>query len=120
MKLTRKFDISITVFLLNEKHTIQTYQGEYRNLMALLYDKFYMEDFGECKGIGRCGTCHIHILNDAELVNKENAGNENTTLAKMDCVQWNSRLACQIIIDQKLDGVQVKVESSRLVMNDED
>lgn len=46
--------------------------------MALLYDKFYMEDFGECKGIGRCGTCHIHILNDAgELVNKENASNEN-------------------------------------------
>jgi 2Fe-2S ferredoxin len=109
MKLTRKFGISITVFLLNEKHTILTYQGEYRNLMALLYDKFCMDDFGECKGIGRCGTCHVHILNNTgELLNKSN-GNENTTLGKMDCVQWNSRLACQIIIDKALDGLHIEV-----------
>lgn len=85
-----------------------TYQGEYRNLMALLYDKFYIEDFGECKGIGRCGTCHIHILNHSEeLLNK--VGNETTTLNKMDFVDSNSRLACQIMIDKKLHGLQIEV-----------
>lgn len=110
--MSRKFDISITVFLDNKKHTVQTYQGEYRNLMALLYDKFYVEDFGECKGIGRCGTCHVHILNNTgELLNKSN-GNENTTLGKMDYVQWNSRLACQIFIDKQLDGLQLEVSSN--------
>ncbi|MBL7840166.1 MAG: 2Fe-2S iron-sulfur cluster-binding protein [Cyclobacteriaceae bacterium] len=112
MKIRREFDISFTVFLQTEKHTIVTYQGEYRNLMALLYDKFYIEDFGECKGIGRCGTCHIHILNSVDLIlSKAKAGNENTTLGKMNCVQWNSRLACQIIIDKNLDGVQIEFET---------
>lgn len=112
MKIRREFDISFTVFLQTEKHTIVTYQGEYRNLMALLYDKFYIEDFGECKGIGRCGTCHIHILNSVDLIlSKAKAGNENTTLGKMNCVQWNSRLACQIMIDKSLDGVQIEFET---------
>ena len=112
MKIRREFDISFTVFLQTEKHTIVTYQGEYRNLMALLYDKFYIEDFGECKGIGRYGTCHIHILNSVDLIlSKAKAGNENTTLGKMNCVQWNSRLACQIIIDKNLDGVQIEFET---------
>ena len=112
MKVRHVFDIHIIVFLQNEKHTILTYQGEYRNLMALLNDKFYIDDFGECKGIGRCGTCHIHILNSVDLIlSKAKAGNENTTLGKMNCVQWNSRLACQIIIDKNLDGVQIEFET---------
>lgn len=112
MKVRHVFDIHIIVFLQNEKHTILTYQGEYRNLMALLNDKFYIDDFGECKGIDRCGTCHIHILNNIDVAsNKANASNENATLGKMNCVQWNSRLACQIMIDKSLDGVQIEFET---------
>ena len=90
MNVGRKFDISITVFLKGEKHSIATYQGEYRNLMALLYDKLFVDDFGECKGIGRCGTCHIHILDGRrEWLKRE--GNEPTTLSKMDLVYPESR-----------------------------
>lgn len=108
MNVGRKFDIGITVFLKGEKHAIATYQGEYRNLMALLYDKFFVEDFGECKGIGRCGTCHVHILDGKkEWLKRE--GNEPATLSKMDLVGPNSRLACQIMIDEKLDGLRIEV-----------
>lgn len=78
--------------------------------MALLYDKFYIQDFGECKGTGRCGTCHILILdNEGELLSKE--GNENTTLNKMTFAQPNSRLACQVIVDSKLHGLRIEVVS---------
>jgi 2Fe-2S ferredoxin len=45
-----------------EKYELQTYAYEYRNLMALLFDKIYIEDFGECKGMGRCGTCAVKIV----------------------------------------------------------
>ena len=101
-------DIGITVLINGEKHSIMTRRGEYRNLMMLLYDKFYVEDFGECKGTGRCGTCHIHILNPiGELLNKE--GNETTTLQRMGPVSVNSRLACQILIDEKLNGLKIEV-----------
>lgn len=104
----RKFDIGITVFLNGEKHVIATYRGEYRNLMALLYDKFFIEDFGECKGVGRCGTCHVYIL-DGKKEWLEMEGNEPATLSKMDSVRPNSRLACQIMIDEKLHGLRIEV-----------
>lgn len=108
--MSRTCDISITVFLDSKKHTVLTYQGEYRNLMALLYDKFYLEDFGECKGIGRCGTCHVRILNLSDKLFLKQ-GNELTTLNKMEVVFQNSRLACQINVDEGFDGVQIQLIS---------
>ena len=108
MDACRKLDIALTVLISGETYSIMTRRGEYRNLMTLLYDKFYVEDFGECKGTGRCGTCHIHILNPKEeLLNKE--GNEITTLQRMGPVTANSRLACQILIDEKLNGLHIEI-----------
>jgi ferredoxin, 2Fe-2S len=40
-----------------ESYAIETYHGEYRNLMQLISDKIFIEGFGECKGMGRCGIC---------------------------------------------------------------
>ncbi|HEX5169635.1 MAG TPA: 2Fe-2S iron-sulfur cluster-binding protein [Cyclobacteriaceae bacterium] len=88
-----------------------TRRAEYRNLMALLYDKLYIDGFGECKGTGRCGTCHIHIINDTNDP-LQRVGNEATTLAKMDSASPNSRLACQMMIDKSLDGLQIEVISN--------
>ena len=80
---------------------VSTFRNEYRNLMALLYDKFYFDGFGDCKGIGRCGTCHIKIENGpADLLLR--SGNEDTTLGKMENVSSNSRLSCQILITEAL------------------
>ena len=88
----------------------RAYPYEYRSLMGLIYDKIYIENFGECKGIGRCGTCHVHILSHhPDLLTRE--GNENTTLGKMPAIVRNSRLACQIVIDQSVDGLWVEVMS---------
>lgn len=100
--------ISFKVTIHEEEHFVETYRGEYRNLMMLLYDKFFMEDFGECKGIGRCGTCHVRIMDyRGELLNME--GNERTTFSKMENIKINSRLSCQILIDERIDGLQFEV-----------
>ena len=58
----QKPDISFTIIGEDEEHAIKTYTGEYRNLMALITDKMYVEDCGECKGMGRCGTCGMEIV----------------------------------------------------------
>ncbi len=55
-------DIFIKVLIGDEELQLETYTHEYRNLMMLLFDKIYLEDFGECKGMGRCGTCMIEIV----------------------------------------------------------
>ena len=107
--MDRKSDIIITVLVNGEIHRVTTYRGEYRNLMILLYDKFYLEDFGECKGVGRCGTCHINVLNPASAAMLGKAGNETTTLLRTGVANANSRLACQIMIDENLNGLRVEV-----------
>jgi 2Fe-2S ferredoxin len=110
----RTTDKALVVYVTidGREHVFHTYPGEYRNLMMLIYDKVYIENFGECKGIGRCGTCHVHVLNRPDLLQRQ--GNENTTLGKMSGTADNSRLACHIVLHAALDGLKVEL------VNDED
>ena len=100
--------IRVVVIMNSEEYILETFPHEYRNLMMLICDRMYPEDFGECKGIGRCGTCHIQISNDnGEL--RRIWGNETATLSKTAFVRESSRLACHIPIDEKLDGVVIRL-----------
>lgn len=106
---TRTHDIAITIFYLGEKHCISTYEGEYRNLMHLITDKILVEDFGDCKGMCRCGTCLVEMTglqgesaimerDEASIIRKLGAGNEST------------RLACQILIDENLQHAAIGIK----------
>src|SRR5690606_16031965 len=89
-------------------HELVTYPYAYRRLMALIYDTIFIDDFGDCKGIGRCGTCHVHILEgDETLLHRQ--GNEITTLNKMPATEIYSRLSCNIEITEKLNGATIRV-----------
>lgn len=108
--LSSQRHINIVVFIDGQKFHVTTYQGEYRSLMVLLYDKFYLDGFGECKGTGRCGTCHIRVLSSNGQL-PSNVGNEITTLSKMISANNHSRLSCQMILDETMDGLVVEVVS---------
>jgi ferredoxin, 2Fe-2S len=104
----RKCDIELFVKCEGKDYTFLTYTNEYRSLMTLIYDKIYVENFGDCKGIGRCGTCHVHLLDyEGELLKRE--GNEQSTLDKMPVTERSSRLSCQILIDEKINGLRMEV-----------
>ena len=79
--------------------------------MVLINEKIYVEDFGECKGIGRCGTCLIEIETVRPLPPSER--NELSTLAKCAVQKPGLRLACQIMVDEALHGAVVKVVEER-------
>lgn len=112
--MSSQSDINITAFVNGQPYNLTTHKGEYRSVMALLYDQLYPEGFGECKGIGRCGTCHVCILNHTnKLLLKE--GNELTTLNKMEVVFHNSRLACQMNVDENLDGMHIQIASDDFI-----
>ncbi|GAA4423492.1 hypothetical protein GCM10023188_02360 [Pontibacter saemangeumensis] len=103
-----KKDIKVTVRVYGQEHVLETYDGEYRNLMMLLYDKIYIDEFGECKGVGRCGTCHVHVLRaPAGLVFHD--GVEHTTLSRLGNTNETSHLACQIMVDRHINGLEVEV-----------
>jgi 2Fe-2S ferredoxin len=98
-------EIRFVIEYQGKEHTIVTHQHEYRSLMALLYDKFYFENFGDCKGIGRCGTCHVKV-DHSEVKLLQRVGNEHTTLGKMENVSNNSRLSCHILITEDINNAR--------------
>ena len=102
-------DITFTIFYLGERHDISTYEGEYRNVMQLITDKIFVENFGDCKGMCRCGTCLVEVeglqgdsiimeRNEAAIVGKLGTGNDNT------------RLACQLLIDENLQHATIGIK----------
>lgn len=104
-------DIVFELSFLEETVTVKCKKGEYRNLMVLINEKLYVPDFGECRGIGRCGTCLIDIQTISPLPPLDR--NEKTTLEKGGHQLSEFRLACQIMIDELLDGAKIRVLEER-------
>lgn len=101
--------ITLTVYYEGKTHSIQSYINEYRSLMTLLYDKIYIDDdFGECKGMGRCGTCVIQILNPKNAITLCDR-NESATLGKMGINKEHIHLSCQIELNEKIDGLEIEI-----------
>jgi len=106
--MTQPFNkICLTIFYSSEEYKIQTYSGEYRDLKCLIQDRLYADDFGQCGGMGRCGTCVVRIegLKNASGFMR----NEATTLKRLAPEIDNIRLACQIPIDDGLSNVKITV-----------
>ena len=91
-----------------QTYFLESNENEYRNLMSLLKDKICPEDFGQCGGMGRCGTCLIKlsgVSGDSVLFYR----NEHETLRKMGIVDPEVRLSCQIHVNEDLKNVVVQL-----------
>jgi len=77
-------------------------KGEYRNLMELIVNKT-AEDIGDCKGRAWCGTCHVECdqFNFSADINID----EKKTLNGLEHKKKNSRLACQIMLDESINEI---------------
>lgn len=63
----------------------------------------------ECGGAGICGTCHVHVdpaWNDRLT---EPSDEELDALDKLGDADANSRLCCQILMNDELDGLRVRL-----------
>ena len=103
-----KEEIIFTINYNQENHVVKTFPNEYRNLMFLLKDKVCPEDFGECGGMGRCGTCLIRTSGSSDNLNSTYR-NEQSTLSKMGITNQAIRLSCQIQIDDNLNDLLIEV-----------
>jgi 2Fe-2S ferredoxin len=105
---TREKSIVITILREGCEYVLNTYPNEYRNLMELLNDKLYIEDFGDCRGMGRCGTCTVTLLTGIALPDGPER-KEGTTLSRFGYNQTQIRLSCQIMIDASIHGLRMEV-----------
>jgi 2Fe-2S ferredoxin len=108
MSVQTERTIHIHVKVQGKEFVLDTFPNEYSNLMMLIYDKIYPDNFGDCKGIGRCGTCHIKILSPALTLTHPDR-NEKTTLSRLEASNTDSRLACQILINSSINDLRVEV-----------
>ncbi len=100
--------IVFTVLYAGDEYIIHTFSGEYRDLKTLIQDRLYLEDFGQCGGMGRCATCLIEIGGPNGYFSSFRR-NEATTINRLSPHLTNVRLSCQIEIDSNLANSQVKV-----------
>ena len=105
---SKAYTIEFTSLYEGEEYYLKSYEKEYRSLMALLKDKIYMEDFGQCGGMGRCGTCSVTV---AGLPGNQDTPdtNERNTLSKMGVSDAAVRLSCRIEINADLKDVTVRI-----------
>jgi ferredoxin, 2Fe-2S len=101
--------VRIHVIIGDKDYFLETYPREYPNLMTLISNTILVDDFGDCKGMGRCGTCHIEVIDGGLGIRSK--GNENSTLAKLPRTTEGSRLSCQIPVDERLNGAVVRIIS---------
>ena len=62
---------------------------------------------GICGGMALCASCHVYILSEHEL--NEPTEDEEDMLDQAFFVEDNSRLSCQIRIDEEKDGLKVRL-----------
>jgi 2Fe-2S ferredoxin len=67
----------------------------------------------DCGGACACATCHVYV-DDAWLGKlKEKDDMEESMLDFAENVQDNSRLCCQILMSDDLDGIKVNTPESQ-------
>ena len=62
---------------------------------------------GECGGMAMCATCQCYLESDTELPEQSDA--ELDMLDQVFHVKDNSRLGCQIHIDDSIDGIVLRL-----------
>ena len=99
--------ISISVIDRNENsHVIEAPTDMGLNLMEVI-KSFEFPVEGTCGGMALCASCHSYILSQHVL--KERSDDEENMLDQAFFVEDNSRLICQIKLDNSMDGLIVKL-----------
>lgn len=105
MQSIKNYKITITDEY-NDVFELTFTKHQYPNLMTLIANN-YVEEFGECKGLGLCGTCHIKITSGN--LNEPLETTEKATLKNIYNKDISSRLACQIMLNEKIDNMAFKI-----------
>jgi 2Fe-2S ferredoxin len=66
----------------------------------------------ECGGSCSCATCHVYVDEGWLGVLEEPTPEEADLLEFLDSVRPNSRLSCQILLTDELDGLTVRIPES--------
>ncbi len=79
------------------------------SVMEVIRDNGFDELLALCGGCCSCATCHVHV-DEAWLERlRPMSEDENDLLDSSDHRRPNSRLSCQILFSETLDGMRVTI-----------
>ena len=87
-----------------KEHTLEGREGW--SVMEILRDGG-LDVAAECGGACACATCHVYVAPEWWDKVEPRGEEENDMLDLAFEVQENSRLSCQILFDESLDGLKV-------------
>ncbi|MDB5527796.1 MAG: 2Fe-2S iron-sulfur cluster binding protein [Devosia sp.] len=92
-----------------EQHELEALDGW--RVMEVIRD-WGLNIKAECGGAMACATCHVYV--DADWFDKVGAPSdeEEDMLDTVGDVRSNSRLSCQILMSDELDGLKVTLAAS--------
>lgn len=67
----------------------------------------------ECGGNCACGTCRVYVAEEWQAIVGVASDLEEATLETRDDPEPGKRLACQITVTDKLDGLRVRTPESQ-------
>jgi len=67
----------------------------------------------DCGGACACATCHVYVEGGFLSKLKDKDDMEDSMLDFAENVEENSRLSCQILMTDELDGIEVKTPESQ-------
>jgi 2Fe-2S ferredoxin len=89
-----------------EEHELEAPTDMNMNLMEVC-KAYELPVEGTCGGMALCASCHVYVLTDHDL--KEPTEDEEDMLDQAFFVEENSRLCCQIRIEDNLEGLKVEL-----------
>ncbi len=102
-----KEEIQITIIDRDgEEHVYDVPMGIDMSMMELL-KSCELPIKGTCGGMALCSTCHCYVESDHALGERSDA--EEDMLDQAFFVEDNSRLTCQIPLNEELDGLVLRL-----------
>jgi 2Fe-2S ferredoxin len=87
-------------------HELQAPTDMAMNIMELC-KAYELPVEGTCGGMAMCASCQCYVINDVLL--PEKGDEEEAMLSEAFYVKSNSRLGCQILITEELDGLELEL-----------
>jgi ferredoxin, 2Fe-2S len=80
-----------------------------RSIMQAARDRLAPYLIGECGGSCICASCHAYVDSKWLGVLPPVSPNEASMLDAIENVRYNSRLMCQVLVREELDGIIVRI-----------
>lgn len=82
------------------------------NLMEVAVNESVPGIYGDCGGQAQCATCHVRVDPEWQPLTGEANATEKAMLNNAYDVTDDSRLSCQIVVTEQMDGMSVQVVDS--------